>query len=87
MAHGVSDEVGELGQRLDARVAGADEDEGELRLGAVPVASATAASSRRRTWLRRSIASARSLKPSACSARPGIGSAREIEPSATTGCS
>src|ERR671931_2542685 len=32
VAERIPDEVGELGERLDARVAGADEDEGELSL-------------------------------------------------------
>ena len=83
VAQRVPHEVGQLGERLDARVAGADEDERQLPLGAVGVGAAAAASSRRRTWLRRWIASARSLKPSPCSARPGIGRVRETAPSAT----
>ena len=54
VAQRVADEVGELGERLDARVAGADEDEGQLALrGASRSAAASAASSRCRTWLRR----------------------------------
>jgi hypothetical protein len=35
-------------------------------------------------WFRTAIASARVLNPRACSARPGIGSTRDTEPSATT---
>ena len=74
VAQRVADEVGELGERLDARVAGADEDEASARRRrCVSFGAATAASSRRSTWLRSVIASGRSLKPSACSARPGIG--------------
>ena len=39
MAQRVADEVGELGQRLDARIARADEHEGQLRLGSAAVRS------------------------------------------------
>ena len=75
VAQRVADEVGELGERLDARVAGADEDVREV-LGAPArsVARGRGASSCCSTWLRRWIASARFLKPSPCSASPGIGS-------------
>ena len=87
VAQRVADEVGELGERLDARVAGADEYERQLPPALALAARRRAASSRLSTWFRRLIASARVLKPSACSARPGIGSVRETAPSATTSSS
>ena len=46
--------------------------------------SASASSSWRSTWLRRRIASPMSLRPSACSRRPGTSGVLVIEPSATT---
>ena len=81
----VGGEVLELGQRLEAGVAAADEDVGEeLGRGAAGSSVAFASSSVSITWLRSQIASARLLKPIACSARPGTGSTRETEPSASS---
>src|SRR5919202_1145039 len=48
------------------------------------VGAAAADSSRRSTWFRSAIASARSLKPIAWSARPGIGSTLGMAPGGTT---
>ena len=77
-----------LGERLDAGVPAADEDEGQGGLSRAAGSRTDAArSSRSSTWLRRAMASSICLKPIPCSARPGIGSVREIEPSATTSSS
>ena len=53
VAERVIDEIGELGERLDAGVARADEDEGECTRGLASSCSASAASSSLSTWLRR----------------------------------
>ena len=77
--HRVGREVLELGERLEARVAAADEDVGEQLWRRAGSSLAFAASSVSITWLRSQIASARLLKPIACS-RPGTGKRRETEP-------
>ena len=70
---GVADEVGELGERLHARVAGPDEDEGQIarRWPARPMPRPPPVA---QDVLRSGSRRPASLKPSACSARPGIGS-------------
>ena len=78
-------EVLQLGEPLDAGVSGPDEHEAEV-LGAQSGSSSDSAMSRQlSTWLRSAVASDSDFSPIACSARPGIGSVRETEPSATTG--
>ena len=79
--HRVGGEVLQLGQRLEAGVAAADEDVGEQLFAPGGSSLAFAASSVSITWLRSQIASARLLNPIARSARPGTGSIRETEPS------
>jgi hypothetical protein len=79
--HRVGGEVLQLGQRLQTGVAATDEDVGEQLVAAAGSSVAFASSSVSTTWLRSQIASARPLKPIACSARPGTGSVRETEPS------
>ena len=81
--HRVGGEVLELGQRLEAGVAAADEDVGEQLLAPGRVLGRVRASSVSITWLRSQIASARLLKPIACLSRPGTGSERETEPTAS----
>ena len=79
--HRVGGEVLELGERLEAGVAAADEDVGQQLLAPSPASSvAFACSSVSMTWFRSQIASARLLKPIACWSRPGTGSERETEP-------
>ena len=80
----VGGEVLELGQRLEAGVAAADEDVGEQLVAAAGSSVALASSSVSITWLRSQIASARLLNPIACSASPGTGRTRETEPSASS---
>ena len=81
--HRVDGEVLELGERLEAGVAAADEDVGEELLGGRSGSSlAFAASSVSITWFRSQIASARLLNPIAFS-RPGTGSSRDTEPRAS----
>ena len=78
-------EVLQLGESLDARVARADEHEPQVLGARVAGSSSDSAMSRQlSTWLRSAVASDSDLKPIACSARPGIGSVRETDPSATT---
>ena len=76
----VGREVLQLGQALHPRVAGADEDVGEQRVAGLVVVDRLRVSSVRTSRLRSAIASDSVLKPSACSASPGIGSVREVDP-------
>ena len=77
-------EVLQLGEPLDARVAGADEDEArDTRARRTGSSSDSAMSRQLSTWLRSAVASESDFRPIACSASPGIGSVRETEPRAT----
>ncbi len=77
-------EVLQLGQSLDARVAGAHEHEAQVLARVAGSSSDSAMSMQLSTWLRSAVASDSDFKPIACSASPGIGSVRETDPSATT---
>ena len=71
---GLRGEVLQLGQALDAGVAGADEHEAQVLGAPRRDPPATRLMSRQlSTWLRSAVASARDFRPIACSARPGIG--------------
>ena len=77
----VGGEVLELGERLEAGVAAADEDVGQSSSRRAGSSVAFASSSVSTMWLRSQIASARLLKPIACWSSPGTGSERHTEPS------
>ena len=61
--HRVGGEVLQLGERLEARIAAADEDVGQKLLAARASSVAFACSSESTRWFRSQIASARLLKP------------------------
>ncbi len=83
VAEGVAREVLQLSHRFDAREPGADEHGGEDAPPGLDVGHLVGLVERGEHAVADQIASVRCLKPTACSARPGIGSVRDQEPAPT----
>jgi hypothetical protein len=87
VAQRVAHEVGELGERLDARVACADEDEGEVALGARRVERRVGRLELAQDVVAQVDRVGEVLEAEAVLGEPGIGSVRGTEPRASTSCS